>query len=278
LSTLWPASGSTGGAVTTIANTMQVSVAPGTAAVALTTSAGTELCRWDAAEVPTPVSPAAPPTGSSRIDLVVLQVRDATLDAGSNNDFIFQVIPGTVATPGPGPVPAVPANAYPLAHYTVAGGSVNLNGVTVVDRRVPSLLPGQSTVKARAYRNAAWNTASVGQVPFDTANYDPLGGFNLATGTYTCPMAGDYLVATAYGLTAQAVGDICLARLDRTGGPAAFGSASVAAVATNNLNSAVSDIVPCVAGDTLILRHQSSVVRAGQTGTGATYMSVRLLA
>src|SRR6516164_10550384 len=77
LSTLWPASGSTGGAVTTVANTMTTSVAPGTAAVALTTAGAlTQLCRWDAAEVVTIAT--APVSGSSRTDLVVLQVRDNT--------------------------------------------------------------------------------------------------------------------------------------------------------------------------------------------------------
>jgi hypothetical protein len=135
LGALWPASGSTGGAATTIANTMQVSVAPGTAAVALgTAGALTQLCRWDAAEVVTLV--AAPPAGSSRIDLVVLQVRDNTLDSGGNNDFIFQAIAGAGGTPGPGAVPAVPNNAYPVAQLTVPGGAANLNGVTVVDRRI----------------------------------------------------------------------------------------------------------------------------------------------
>jgi hypothetical protein len=135
LGALWPASGSTGGVATTVANTMNVSIAPGTAAVALgTAGALTQLCRWDAAEVVTLV--AAPPAGSSRIDLVVLQVRDNTLDSGGNNDFIFQAIQGAGGTPGPGAVPAVPNNAYAVAQLTVPGGAANLNGVTVVDLRV----------------------------------------------------------------------------------------------------------------------------------------------
>jgi hypothetical protein len=134
LGTLWPASGSTGGAAITVANTMQVSIAPGTAAVALgTAGALTQLCRWDAAEVVTLA--AAPPAGSSRTDLVVLQVRDNTLDSGGNNDFIFQAIAGAGGTPGPGAVPAVPNNAYAVAQLTIPGGAANLNGVTVVDRR-----------------------------------------------------------------------------------------------------------------------------------------------
>jgi hypothetical protein len=155
MSTLWPSSGSTGGAVTTVANTMNVSVAPGTAAVVCGTY-GTELCRWDANEVVT--LQAAPVSGSSRIDLIVLQVRDNALDSGGNNDFIFQAIAGTVGTPGPGAVPAVPANAYAVAQLTIAGGIANLNGVTVTDLRIP-YLSGMSRLIGRSYLTA--NTTAV---------------------------------------------------------------------------------------------------------------------
>jgi hypothetical protein len=134
LTTLWPTSGSTGAAPALVTNTMQVSVAPGTAAVALATAAGTELCRWDAAELVTLT--AAPPGGQSRVDLVVLQVRDATLDAGSNNDFVFAAVTGVPAASNPA-VPATPTNAYKLCEVTVPGGAANLNSATLTDRRSP---------------------------------------------------------------------------------------------------------------------------------------------
>jgi hypothetical protein len=136
IATLWPTSGSSGGAASLVAGTMNVSVAPGTAAVAL--GAGgvnyTALCRWDAAETVTLA--AAPPSGQSRIDLVVAQVRDQVLDAGANNDFVFTNVTGTPAASNPA-VPAVPVNAYPVCQVTVPGAAVNLNGATLVDRRVP---------------------------------------------------------------------------------------------------------------------------------------------
>src|SRR5215471_11711382 len=99
LSTLWPAGGVKGGAVTAVNNTMNVSIAPGTIAVPLQGGQGDALCWWDQAEVLTLT--AAPPSGQSRVDLIVCQVRDAALDAGTNNDFVFQAIAGTPAASNP---------------------------------------------------------------------------------------------------------------------------------------------------------------------------------
>jgi hypothetical protein len=131
LNALWPNSGSVGPTPAAVANTMNVSIPPGTAAVALAAPNLTELCRWDAAEVVTLA--AAPASGQSRIDLVVLQVRDAAIDGGANNDFVFQVVTGT---PGVTPAaPAVPANAYAVAQVTVPGAVANLNTATVADVR-----------------------------------------------------------------------------------------------------------------------------------------------
>ena len=136
INTLWPAGGAQGAAATVVTNTMNMSIPAGTIAVPLQSGQNTALCRWDAAETVT--SPAAPAAGTSRIDMVVCQVRDPQLDAGVNNDFIFVVVSGTaVANPGPPIAPAVPANAYPVCQYTVAGGIANLNGVTVTDLRRP---------------------------------------------------------------------------------------------------------------------------------------------
>ncbi|HEV7534696.1 MAG TPA: hypothetical protein VGP90_03625 [Acidimicrobiia bacterium] len=132
LSTLWPASASTGATATLVTNTMGVSVAPGSAAVALAAGGGTELCRWDAAEVVTLT--AAPPGGQSRVDLVVLQIRDATLDAGANNDFVFAAVTGIPAASNPA-TPATPTNAYKICEVTVPGGAANLNSATLTDRR-----------------------------------------------------------------------------------------------------------------------------------------------
>jgi hypothetical protein len=171
LSALWPASGSTCGPATTVANTMTVSVPAGVAAVALAANAGTVLCRWDAAEVVN--VPAAPPAGQSRVDVIVLQVRDNALDAGANNDFIFQCISGAPSAGTPA-APAVPNNAYALVQFTTPGGAANLNGVTLTDRRRRI---GLATVGAHIYQATpqALPNLAFATVNFDSVAYDPYG-------------------------------------------------------------------------------------------------------
>jgi hypothetical protein len=230
IGTLWPASGSTGGAATTVVNTMNVSVAAGTAAVAMAAAVNlSELCRWDAAEVVT--LSAAPPSGSSRIDLVVLQVRDNAIDSGGNNDFVFQAIAGAVATPGPGAVPVVPNNAYPICQLTVPGGAANLNGVTVTDRRVPSLL-GRDVLHCAYYRNAAQGVPAASQTLwYDTVISDPAGLYNSVSGYFTAPVAGLYRIYASAGIVGVAGqwGQITINRPP----------SNVRALGTSHMNSAV---------------------------------------
>jgi hypothetical protein len=144
LAALWPTGGASGAVPTTVANTMNVSIPAGFAAVPLVAGQNTALCRWDAAEVVT--SPAAPPAGNTRIDVVVCQVRDPQLDAGVNNDFLFLVVSGANSTGTP-VAPAVPANALAVCQYTVPAAAANLNGVTITDRR-PSFAPLPSLLTA----------------------------------------------------------------------------------------------------------------------------------
>ena len=132
LGALWPVGGASGAAATAVANTMTVSLPPGAVAVPLAPGQGSALCRWDAAEVVT--LDAAPPSGQSRIDVIVAQVRDTAIDAGPNTDFIFAVVKGTPAASAPA-APATPANAYAMYAVTVPGAAANLNGATITDRR-----------------------------------------------------------------------------------------------------------------------------------------------
>ena len=147
LGALWPGGGVLGAAVSAVANTMQITVAPGSAGVPLQSGHGSALCHWDTAEAGPPLLlDAAPPSGQSRVDLIVVQVRDPDLDGGLNSDFIITAVKGTPATlaagkPGDkdadvGPeqhaaAPAVPPNALPLATVTVPGAAANLNGATI---------------------------------------------------------------------------------------------------------------------------------------------------
>ena len=129
----FPGGAAYGAAVTTVPSTMQVQAAPGTVVVPLQAGQGSALCRWDAVADGTVTLAAAPGSGTSRIDLVIVQVRDNALDAGPNNDFIVTNVTGTAAaTPT---VPTVPANAYALAQVLVPGAVANLNTATVTDRR-----------------------------------------------------------------------------------------------------------------------------------------------
>ena len=96
-SALYPLGGLLDGVVTASKSDMSCSVAPGIAAVPLVTGQGVALCRWDAAEIPTPNHSPAPGAGTSRVDLIVVQVRDSNVDAGANDDFIITTVKGTPA-------------------------------------------------------------------------------------------------------------------------------------------------------------------------------------
>src|SRR6516162_1519466 len=128
INTIWPNGGAVGVLPSAVTGTMNVQMPAGTAVVPLTAGQGSEFSRWDATETVTVA--AAPPSGQSRIDVVVLQVRDNQLDAGPNNDFVFNVVQGTPAASNPA-VPATPSNALAMVNVTVVGAVVNLNGATI---------------------------------------------------------------------------------------------------------------------------------------------------
>ena len=68
---------------------MNVIAAPGAVVVPLQSGQGCALCRWDGnADGTVTLSTPAPPSGSTRIDLVIVQVRDNAIDSGGNNDGI----------------------------------------------------------------------------------------------------------------------------------------------------------------------------------------------
>jgi hypothetical protein len=159
MAALFPGGGAAGALPTVVANTMNVSIPAGRAAVPLQAGANTALCCWDAAEVVTSTS--APASGNSRIDVVVLQVRDPQLDAGVNNDFIFQVLAGAPTTGTP-VAPATPANALAVCQYTVPGAVANLNGVTIVDRRGATGPP--PVFASTAARDAVYPNPTRGQL------------------------------------------------------------------------------------------------------------------
>jgi hypothetical protein len=191
---LWPSGGASGGAVSASATTMQVTAAPGFAAVPLQSGQGCALCRWDANEVPTLAAGSA----QQRIDLVIVQVRDNALDAGANNDFIVTSVTGVPAASNPA-APATPTNAFALAQVLIPGGSVaNLSGATVVDRRLNALAPSGvgGLIRSHGWLGTAQGMFGSTWTPltFDTFAY---GGQYWSGGVFTVPPngAGDYLLS-----------------------------------------------------------------------------------
>src|SRR5215471_10728908 len=143
---LRPLGGCNAAAITTVNNTMNVSVAAGDCVVPLQSGQGAALCHWDAAEVVTLA--AAPASGNTRVDLIICQVRDNVLDAGGNNDFIITAVTGTPSTGFPA-IPATPTNAYALGTCTVGGAVANLNGSQVAYANRASLNSGTVLAVAR---------------------------------------------------------------------------------------------------------------------------------
>ena len=130
IAALWPGPASSGGAVT-VASAMTLNVAALTAAVPSPNSSGSTLCYSDATEQVT--LPAAPASGSNRIDLVTVHPRGNDLDGGVNNDWIVDSVQGAVAA-SPA-VPATPAGQLALAQIYIPGGSAAVTAGNITDVR-----------------------------------------------------------------------------------------------------------------------------------------------
>ena len=130
---LFPAGGASGPPVTAQANTLNVNAPAGRCVVPMTTDGSAALCRWDATEVV--AVNAGPAAGTSRLDLIVATVRDAS------NDFIIQVLSGqAAASPVP---PNLLANSYALCSILVPPTVANLNTATITDLRSGLGVPRQ---------------------------------------------------------------------------------------------------------------------------------------
>ena len=161
LGALWPSGGLLGGALSAVANTMNVSIAPGSVGVPMQAGQGSSLCHWDAAELVT-IDP-APPTGQTRLDVIVALVRDAAVDGGPNNDWLFTVIKGT---PGASWTrPALPPNAFSMGELAVPGGAANLNGVAITQTRAGGLaVPAPAAYDLQA--GGAWISTDAASAAF----------------------------------------------------------------------------------------------------------------
>jgi hypothetical protein len=235
MSTLWPSGGASGAPAAAVANTMTVSVPPGTLVVPLQAGQGAALCRWDAAEVVTIA--AAPASGNSRIDLVIAQVRDNALDAGGNNDFIFTNVTGTPAASNPA-VPATPTNALVVCQVLVPGAVANLNTATLTDRRPVGHAEVWQSV-AEGYPSTAWQ--ALGLDRDEGGN-----GYDHTRQGYVVVMPGRYRVESCvtWDRSAAVVTTVYKNGSEVKRGPTMSAGASAA-------GSSVSSVIACVAGDLL---------------------------
>lgn len=107
---------------------------------------------------------------------------------------------------------------------------------------------------ARAYRNAAFSVASGwNKVPLDKTSFDAIGGFNLPSSRYVCPVSGLYHVDGNVTANTTAAG-LFMVAVYKNGVECSSGvGAPVAPASSTETNVNVSDIVQCNAGDYLEL-------------------------
>jgi len=178
---LWPQPRISGLAVTATTG-MTLNVTPGQVAIPTANGTGTTLCTSDATEQVN--IGAAPVSGTNRIDLVVATARGNDLDGGVNDDWVLQVIAGTVAA---SPVaPTVPAGSVALAQVYVGGGVASIAQANITDRRPASLfVPAAIPRGIICHGPALANYGNAAIVPMNAVDAGAAGW--LANNTVTIP-------------------------------------------------------------------------------------------
>jgi|SRR5579871_3417869 len=299
---LWPVVGVSGMAVTVVNGSMNVTMAAGWAAVS-TALGGTYFCSNDAADII--ALGAAPTSGLSRWDLIVIQPRDQAVDGGGNNDYIPAVIQGAAsASPTQPTAASAPAGTVAVATVKVTGGTLVLDGAQLVDLR--AALPGLSgprfppvaagsplvsqtdangevwvakggvnggawrkardVLHARVSRNAAWNSSTVLSAhQFDTIQFDPYGIWSFGAVGFVVPIAGIYQFSALLSILGG-------------GAPAIAIGSFAAGPAYNNGNDLNGIVRPfayttlsCTAGQGIPFYVQTSVSVGGRTGPADCY-------
>lgn len=258
LGAAWPLGGVLGAGLYLEPTTMNVDIAPGTVVVPLQAGQGAALCRWDANEV-VALAPATHPAGQTRRDLIVCHVRDIALDGGAANDFRFEAITGTPATTAPA-LPTAGVNQLGIWEVVVPGAAANLGGAGAVDRR--------GRTRSAVWRAGAWNTqAATGTVfIFDTVEDDPAGLYGTATGLFTAPVSGRWLVTANLSCAGTAAAQWLRVQLMRNGATVKAGP-RIAVPSAQNLEAALTTVQRLTAGDTLAIAYWCFT--AGLTGTAS---------
>jgi hypothetical protein len=89
---------------------------------------------WSDAVTNVPLA-AAPGTGQSRIDVIVLQVRDDFVIGGGHSDFVIVPIQGTAAATGSQTIPTIPASSVALAQVLVGPLVTSIVTANITDVR-----------------------------------------------------------------------------------------------------------------------------------------------
>lgn len=123
--------------------------------------------------------------------------------------------------------------------------------------------------KFRAYRNAAYNSASgvSTRMPYDAESFDTNG--NLAGPTYTVPISGFYQFNARY--CTQAGSNINHISLYKNGASLAMGNSLM--YTANIMGMVVSDIVQLAATDTIEVYYFINAVTAVDVGSANNYFS-----
>jgi microcystin-dependent protein len=114
---------------------MSVDIAPGRISVVGTDAPnqGSYICWSDT--VVNPSVTASPPAGQSRIDNVVVQVRDDNVIGGGNNDFQIKIVTGTPATTGSQSPPTLAPSSVLLAQILVGPLASSVTNAMITDSR-----------------------------------------------------------------------------------------------------------------------------------------------
>jgi hypothetical protein len=137
-------------------------------------------------------------------------------------------------------------------------------------------LKASQVIKCRLYRNAAWTITNGGLCPFDTYAFGQT--WNLSNGvTFTCPVAGDYFVATGVGGN-YAQNNYLVAQIRKNGAGIMQGFMYNGGIGTANVYPTVSGIFEMSPGDTsdvYLVTNQAG--GTGLTGNGVTWIVYKFL-
>lgn len=242
----------------------------------------------NSAPVTQPISTAS--ASLPRVDTILAQIVDQAY-AGSG----YTCAPGYVmGTPAAGAtlanltgVGAVPASSLTLAYVLVPAGATSIVTADIANV-VAAMKVVNAGTPARAYRTAAIASLPAGasKIPLDTLSFDPAGCFDVVTNhRYNVLAPGYYLV------TCQVAGQFntnttseFLCWLYKNGTAVSQGGRSSSTTATGGsgvVNSTLSDLVQCVAGDYLELWcnvASGGAVSLSASGAQSNYLAVTRIA